>query len=76
MKKFAIGLLTLVIYATAVVAVPVVSPANAVTDSSKHTKKHKKQAQQGPGVSHAKSQNPGYPSIYEDPDRKAAGGGY
>jgi hypothetical protein len=72
MRKFVIGLLTLVIYTTVMVAIPVISPASAATDGTRHAKKHKKHIQQGPSVS--KSQNQGYPP--EDPDRKAAAGGY
>lgn len=76
MRKFAIRLLTLAILATTVVAVAVVSPANAATNDGKHVKKHTKKHQQAPAVSNARSSNPGFPPIYEDPDRKAAGGGY
>jgi hypothetical protein len=39
MRKFAIRLLTLAIYATALVAVPMVTPAKAAAESSKHVKK-------------------------------------
>ena len=53
MSKFAIRLLTLAIYATALVVVPMVTPAGAETSSSKHIniKKHKKKIQKGPGFS-------------------------
>ena len=44
MSKFAIRLLTLAMYATALVAVPMVTPANAATNGGKHTK-HKKKIQ-------------------------------
>ena len=47
MSKFAIRLLTLGIYATALVVVPMVTPAKAAT-SSQHIKQHK---QKGPGFS-------------------------
>src|SRR5579859_4629949 len=50
MSKLAIRLLTLAIYATAPVVVPVVTPAKAETSSSKHIKKHKK-IQKRPGFS-------------------------
>ena len=42
MSKFAIRLLILAISATALVAAPMASPAEAATSSSKHIKKHKK----------------------------------
>jgi hypothetical protein len=41
-NKFAIRLLRLAIYATALVAVPTVTPARAAADSSQEMKKHKK----------------------------------
>src|SRR5882724_2780633 len=47
MSKFAIRLLTLAMYATALVVVPMVTPAKAETSSSKHIKKHKKQRSPG-----------------------------
>jgi hypothetical protein len=43
MSRIAIQLLTLATYATALVVVPVVTPAEAATNSSKHLKKHKSQ---------------------------------
>ena len=49
MSKFAIRLLTLAIYTTALAAVPMVTPAKAGTSSGRHIKKHKKQG--GPGFS-------------------------
>jgi hypothetical protein len=42
MSKFAIRLLTLSMCATALVVVPMVTPAEAATSSSKHIKKHRK----------------------------------
>ena len=47
MSKFAIRLLTLAMYATAPVVVPMVTPAKAETSSSKPMKKHKKQRSPG-----------------------------
>jgi len=41
MNKFAIGLLTLATYTTALVLVPTITPSNAATHSGKHIK-HKK----------------------------------
>jgi hypothetical protein len=74
MGKSTIRLLALVIYAMPMVAAPAVPPANAATDSSKHSKKHAKKIQRGPAVQSAKSQNP-FPPMDEDPDRRAGGGG-
>lgn len=47
MSKFAIRLMTLVICATALAVVPMVTPAKAATINSKHLKKHKKQMSPG-----------------------------
>jgi hypothetical protein len=49
MRKFAIRLLTLAAYATALALVPMVTPAKAETSSSKHLKKHKRQKSHGFG---------------------------
>ena len=52
MRKFAIRLLTLAAYATALALVPMVTPAKAETSSSsKHLKKHKRQKSHGFGAS-------------------------
>jgi hypothetical protein len=51
MSKFAIGLLTLAMYAAALTVVPMVTPAKAATNSSKHVKKHKRKIQNSPGFS-------------------------
>ena len=76
MSKFAIRLLTLSMYATALVAAPMVTPAKAAADSSKEMKKHKKKIHRSPGIANARSPsaNP-FPPMDEDPDRKAGGGG-
>jgi hypothetical protein len=47
MSKFAIRLLTLAMYGTALVVVPMVTPAKAETSSSRHIKTHKKQRNPG-----------------------------
>jgi hypothetical protein len=47
MSKLAIRLLTLAIYATALVLVPMVASAKAESGSSRHVKKHKKQKSHG-----------------------------
>ena len=77
MSKFAIGLLTLAVYATALLAVPMVTPATAAADSSKEMKKHNKKIHRSPGIANARSPsaNP-FPPMDEDPDRKPGGGGY
>jgi hypothetical protein len=76
MRKFAIRLLTLAIYATGLVAAPMATPASAATDSGKEMKKHKKKIHRSPGIANARSPsaNP-FPPMDEDPDRKAGGGG-
>ena len=74
MRKFAILLLALTIFVAPLVAVRFVSSAVAATNSSKHLKKHAR-THQTPAVQNARSQNP-FPPMDEDPDRKAAGGGY
>jgi hypothetical protein len=78
MTKFAIGLLTLAMYAASLVVVPMVTPAKAVTNSSKEIKK-KKRISRSPGIVNAKSSdpsaNPFSSDMYDDFDRKNAGGG-
>ena len=49
MNEFAIRLLTLVMYVTALAVAPMVTPAKAATINSKHLKKHKKQMSPGFG---------------------------
>ena len=75
MGKFAIGLLTLAVYATAQAAVPMVTPARAAAESGKQVKKHKN-IHRSPGIANARSPstNP-FPPMDKDPDRKAGGGG-
>lgn len=50
MSKFAIGLLILAVYTTAQMAIPMVAPAMAATNTSKHMK-HKRKAQKRSGFS-------------------------
>jgi hypothetical protein len=73
MTKFTIRLLALAIFATPLVAIPVVSPADAATDGKTHVKKHAKKIQRAPAVRGA-SKSP-FPSYDDDFDRKNAGGG-
>jgi hypothetical protein len=49
MSKSAIGLLTLAMYTTALAVVPMVTPAEAATNS-KHTRKHQRTAQRRPAI--------------------------
>jgi hypothetical protein len=51
MGKFAIGLLTLAVYATALAVVPMVTPAAAATNGSRQIKKHKQKIRNSPGFS-------------------------
>ena len=74
MSKSVIRLLTLAIYATAPVVVPVVTPAKGATSSSGEIEKKKNQ--KSPGVSDPRSSSPSWPPpMNDDPDRKASGGG-
>jgi hypothetical protein len=52
MSKFAIRLLTLVMYATPLPVISMITPGQAETSSSKHIKQqHRKNIQRSPGVS-------------------------
>jgi hypothetical protein len=73
MIKFAIRLATLAICATALIAVPMVTPAKAATSSSKAVKKHKRiHINSGTGNSGAAGQTPHYADPRDDPDRSKA----
>ena len=61
MCKFAIRLLTLATCATALVAVPMVTPAKAETGGSKHIKKHKMKIQSSTGFSEPWSAGQAWP---------------
>ncbi|MGC1559764.1 MAG: hypothetical protein WA820_07955 [Bradyrhizobium sp.] len=75
MRKFAIRLLTLALYATASVAIPLVAPARAATEGTHTKKKHQKirpaSSSTAPRISNETPRN-----YSDDPDRRAAGGGY
>jgi hypothetical protein len=73
MSKFAIRLLTLVIYAAPLVLVPMVAPAKAAT-SSKEIKKKKKKPQANPGIGDPRSSTQDSP--IQSFDGKPIGGGY
>jgi hypothetical protein len=87
MSKSATWLLTLAIYATALVIVPMVTSAKAATNSSEE-EKAKKKVQTSPGFSDPRSDGRAGatcsrgidcekwpPPITDDPDRKAGGAG-
>jgi hypothetical protein len=61
-------------YATPLVAAPIVTPAKAVTNRSKEITKKKKMTQMSHGIRDRRPDNP-FPPMDEDPDRKAGGGG-
>lgn len=55
MSKFAVRLLAVTICATALAAVPMITPAKAETSSGKYIKKHKRMIQGGSGFSDPRS---------------------
>ena len=58
MSKFAIRLLSLAMYATSLPVIPMITPAQAETSSTKHTKKqHRKNIQWSHGFSDPRSAN-------------------
>jgi hypothetical protein len=74
MSKFAIRLLILIMYASALVAVPMVTPAKAAAESSKQTKKKKRQSV-SPGIGDPRSSGQARPNAsnpYDEPDRKVS----
>jgi hypothetical protein len=75
-SKSAIGLLTLATYATALVLVPMVTPAKAATNRSGEIEKNKKKIQKSVGAGDLRSSSPAWPPpMYDDFDRKNGGGG-
>jgi hypothetical protein len=74
MSRSAIRLLTLAICATALLMVPMVTPAKAATNGSGEIEKNKKK--KSPGTSDPRSSSPAWPPpMYDDFDRKNGGGG-
>ncbi len=73
MKKFAIRLLTLAMFATPLTAIPKVFPAEAATNNKTHVKKHARKIQRAPVVQNANKGS--FPSYEDDFDRRNAGGG-
>ena len=58
MSKFAIRLMSLAMYATSLPVIPMITPAQAETSSTKHTKKqHRKNIQWSRGFSDPRSAN-------------------
>jgi len=74
MRKFAIRLLTLTMYATVLVAVPMVTPAAAATDGSTETKKKHQKMNPKSSRIEAPSSHPFPRNMSEDPDRKLRAG--
>jgi hypothetical protein len=76
MSKSATGLLTLAICATALVVVPMATPAKAATNGSGEIERNKKKIQKSLGAGDPRSSNPAWPPpMYDDFDRKNGGGG-
>ena len=69
MRKFPIRLFTLAICATALVAVPMVTPAKAATSAKK---KHKKMSPAGTEAQAPKGSSQYPRNMSDDPDRKVS----
>jgi hypothetical protein len=69
MNKFAIRLLTLVMFAVASVAVPMVTPSKAATSAKK---KHKKMTPAGIEAQAPKASSQYPRNMSDDPDRKVS----
>jgi hypothetical protein len=76
MRKFAIRFCTLAVYATAAVAVPMAVSAKAAAESTQIKKKHKKINPESSGNAAPRVTNQIPRNYSDDPDRRAAGGGY
>jgi hypothetical protein len=77
MGNFAIRILTLATFTMTLSAVPLISSADAATGGSKHAKRHVHKVYRAPAIQNAGNKNQSlFPSMYDDPDRRAAGGGY
>ena len=76
MSKSAIRLLTLALCATALMVVPMVTPAKAATNGGGEIEKNKKKVQKSLGVGDPRTSSPAWPPpMYDDFDRKNGGGG-
>ena len=74
MRKFAIRLLTLALYVTALAAAPMITPSKAAAESSKEVKKSKK-IHRSSGVDAPRPSSQARPNSnnpYDDPDRKVS----
>ena len=72
MNKSVIRLLTLTISATALVAVPTVTPAKAAANGSQQVKKHKSHKSPRVEAPKASNQAPYYANPNDNPDRKVS----
>jgi hypothetical protein len=73
MSKFAIRLLTLAMYATALAAAPMVTSSNAAAETSKAAKSKKIHRSSGVDAPRPSSQaRPNSNNPYDDPDRKVS----
>lgn len=76
MRRFTIRLLTLAIFGTALLAVPIATSAKAATNGIADTEKSKKKIRENRGISDRGPSKPSWPPSYEDDfDRKNGGGG-
>jgi hypothetical protein len=77
MRRFATRLLTLMIYAAPLMAIPTITPAKAATNDSREVGKSKKAHKSaGPGITDSRPPTPKWPPPIEDDfDRKNGGGG-
>jgi hypothetical protein len=74
MNKFAIRLLTLVLFAMASAAIPVIAPAKAATDGSTPVKKkHKRISPAGTEAQTPKTSSQYPPNLSDDPSRRSGG---
>jgi hypothetical protein len=74
MSRFAVRLLTLAVYATALAAVPMVTPSKAAAESSKAVKNSKK-IHRSSGIDAPRPSSQARPNAsnpYDDPDRKVS----
>jgi hypothetical protein len=77
MRKFGIRIFTLTICGAALLTVPVAAPAKADTKGGREAEIAKKKQPQASGSGDLRSSTPGTwpPPMYDDFDRKNAGGG-
>jgi hypothetical protein len=73
MSRFAIRLLTLTIFATAVAVVPMLTPAKAATSNTESKKKHKKMSPRSSTFEAPRASTQYPPNMSDDPARKVGG---